>query len=52
MDFNLCGFVGFLNTEERTYIVNGMLDIQSYRGPDDMGIYFDSTSGIHVNRPQ
>lgn len=47
MDFNLCGFVGFLNAEERADIVNDMLDIQSYRGPDDMGVYFDSTSGVH-----
>lgn len=37
----MCGIVGFIDT------INDMLEIQSYRGPDDSGTYFDEKSGVH-----
>jgi asparagine synthase (glutamine-hydrolysing) len=43
----MCGVVGFISKEKNTNIINDMLEIQSYRGPDDSGTYFDETSGIH-----
>jgi len=43
----MCGIVGFVNKTQSIDIVNNMLKIQSYRGPDDSGVYFDKNSGIH-----
>lgn len=43
----MCGIVGFINKNENIVILDDMLQIQSYRGPDDKGTYFDKRSGIH-----
>ena len=43
----MCGIVGFKYKNKNLDIVNDMLKIQSYRGPDDSGVYFDKDSGIH-----
>lgn len=43
----MCGIVGFLDKNKNIDILNNMLKIQSYRGPDDSGVYFDEKSGIH-----
>jgi len=44
----MCGIVGFVNKDKQLDILNDMLKIQSYRGPDDSGIYFDKNSGVHL----
>lgn len=43
----MCGLVGFLDREKNIDTLKDMLEIQSYRGPDDSGIYFDELSGVH-----
>lgn len=43
----MCGIVGFIDKNKNKNIVNDMLAIQSYRGPDDSGVYFDEKSGVH-----
>lgn len=43
----MCGIVGFIDKEENIDVINDMLKIQSYRGPDDRGTFFDGKSGVH-----
>ncbi|MCP4970626.1 MAG: asparagine synthase (glutamine-hydrolyzing) [Arcobacter sp.] len=43
----MCGIVGFIGKNKRIDIINDMLSIQSYRGPDDKGIFFDEKSGVN-----
>ncbi len=43
----MCGIVGFIGKDKNINLINNMLKIQSHRGPDDSGIYFDEKSGIH-----
>ena len=43
----MCGIVGYIDKNKNLNIINGMLKIQSYRGPDDSGVYFDEKSGVH-----
>lgn len=44
----MCGLVGFINKHENLNTLQNMLKIQSYRGPDDTGIYFDRQTGVHL----
>jgi len=44
----MCGIVGFISKDKQENILNDMLEIQSYRGPDDSGVYFDEKSGVHL----
>lgn len=37
----MCGFVGFIQKQKDFKTLENMLKIQSYRGPDDSGMYFD-----------
>ena len=43
----MCGIVGFIDRKQNIDTINDMLKIQSYRGPDDSGVYFDEKSGVH-----
>jgi len=43
----MCGIVGFIDKIKNYDLIQDMLKIQSYRGPDDSGIYFDEKSGVH-----
>ena len=43
----MCGIVGFIDKNKNIDTLNDMLKIQSYRGPDDSGVYFDEKSGVH-----
>ncbi len=43
----MCGIVGFISKTKQENILNDMLDTQSYRGPDDKGIFIDKQSGTH-----
>ena len=43
----MCGIVGFIDKNKSINVLNDMLEIQSYRGPDDRGVYFDEKSGVH-----
>ncbi|MCT7460913.1 asparagine synthase (glutamine-hydrolyzing) [Aliarcobacter cryaerophilus] len=43
----MCGIVGFIEKNKNINTLNDMLKIQSYRGPDDSGVYFHDKSGIH-----
>jgi len=43
----MCGIVGFIDKNKSISILSDMLEIQSYRGPDDSGVYFDAKSGVH-----
>lgn len=43
----MCGIVGFIDKDKSIDIINDMLEIQSYRGPDDRGTFFDKKSGVH-----
>jgi len=43
----MCGIVGFIDKSESIKTLNEMLQIQSYRGPDDSGVYFDKDYGVH-----
>ncbi len=44
----MCGLVGFIAKSQKLKIVENMLKIQTYRGPDDSGIYFDEQNGVHL----
>jgi asparagine synthase (glutamine-hydrolysing) len=44
----MCGIVGFLSKDKQEKILDDMLKIQSYRGPDDRGIYFDKENKVHL----
>ncbi|MBT5492686.1 asparagine synthase (glutamine-hydrolyzing) [bacterium] len=43
----MCGIVGFIDKKRSVDTINNMLEIQSYRGPDDNGVYFDKDSRVH-----
>ena len=43
----MCGIVGFIDKNKNIDTLNDMLKIQSYRGPDDSGVYFHEKSGVH-----
>lgn len=43
----MCGIVGFIDKSKSINTLSDMLKIQSYRGPDDSGVYFDEKSGVH-----
>lgn len=43
----MCGIVGFIDRNKNIDTLNDMLKIQSYRGPDDRGLYFDEKNGVH-----
>jgi asparagine synthase (glutamine-hydrolysing) len=43
----MCGIVGFVDKSKSIDTIKDMLEIQSYRGPDDIGSYFDGKSGVH-----
>ena len=43
----MCGIVGFIDENKSIETLKDMLQIQSYRGPDDSGVYFDEKSGVH-----
>ncbi|KIM05973.1 MAG: asparagine synthase [Sulfurovum sp. AS07-7] len=43
----MCGIVGFISKQKDTQTIKEMLKIQSYRGPDDSGLFFDE-SGVHL----
>ena len=43
----MCGIIGFIDKKKSINTLNDMLNIQSYRGPDDSGVYFDEKSGVH-----
>jgi asparagine synthase (glutamine-hydrolysing) len=44
----MCGIVGFISKVKQLKILNNMLEIQSHRGPDDKGMYFDGKTGVHL----
>ncbi|MDN5104875.1 asparagine synthase (glutamine-hydrolyzing) [Aliarcobacter butzleri] len=44
----MCGIVGFIDKNKNIDTLDDMLKIQSYRGPDDSGVYFDEISGVHL----
>ncbi len=44
----MCGIVGFISNIKQEYLLNNMLGVQSYRGPDDKGIFIDEKSGVHL----
>ena len=43
----MCGIIGFIDKKKSINTLNDMLNIQSYRGPDDRGLYFDEKNGVH-----
>jgi asparagine synthase (glutamine-hydrolysing) len=43
----MCGIIGFIDKNKDLITLKNMLEIQSYRGPDDSGVYFDEKSGVH-----
>ncbi len=43
----MCGIVGFIDKNKSIDTLSDMLKIQSYRGPDNSGTYFDQKSGLH-----
>ena len=44
----MCGIVGFVSKSKQENILHEMLEIQSYRGPDDKGFFLDEASGVHL----
>jgi len=43
----MCGIVGFIDKSTNFFILENMLHIQSHRGPDDSGMFFDKDTGLH-----
>ena len=43
----MCGIIAFIDKKKSINTLNDMLNIQSYRGPDDRGLYFDEKNGVH-----
>lgn len=43
----MCGITGFIQKTENIETIQKMLDVQSYRGPDDSGTYYDYDTGVH-----
>jgi asparagine synthase (glutamine-hydrolysing) len=44
----MCGLVGFVSLKRKDGVLHEMLDIQSYRGPDDNGYFIDNDMGVHL----
>lgn len=44
----MCGIVGFIDKTEKIEILDDMLKVQAYRGPDDSGVFFDKKTGVHL----
>jgi len=44
----MCGIVGFISPLNQEDILYDMLNIQSYRGPDDQGVFIDEQSGVQL----
>ena len=43
----MCGIVGFISSKRQEKTLYDMLKVQSYRGPDDNGIFINEDKGIH-----
>lgn len=44
----MCGLVGFIDRQKCLDIIDKMLELQVYRGPDDSGSFYDNNSGVHL----
>ncbi len=44
----MCGLVGFVSLKHKDGVLRDMLNIQSYRGPDDNGYFIDNDTGVHL----
>jgi asparagine synthase (glutamine-hydrolysing) len=44
----MCGLVGFISQTNKKNILVNMLKVQTYRGPDDTGYFYDCKSGVHL----
>ena len=44
----MCGIVGFIDKNKSINIIDNMLKVQSHRGPDDRGKFFDKNTGVHL----
>lgn len=44
----MCGLVGFISSKPKNGVLHEMLNIQSYRGPDDQGCFIDNNTGVHL----
>lgn len=45
----MCGLVGFINyNSDCESVLNDMLEIQSYRGPDSNGTFIDESSSVYL----
>jgi len=45
----MCGIVGCIGNERSDSIVESMLDVQAYRGPDDSGIFIEQIKDSYVH---
>ena len=45
----MCGIVGFTSPDKQYEYVESMLSVQSYRGPDDWGIYIENVAGEYIH---
>ena len=45
----MCGIVGFLAPERKEKLVKKMLEVQSYRGPDDSGVFVEAVGKSYVH---
>jgi asparagine synthase (glutamine-hydrolysing) len=44
----MCGMAGFISKNKQESVLDDMLKIQEYRGPDDSGVYFDKLNNVHL----
>jgi len=44
----MCGLVGFTSSSRKDAVLREMLNIQSYRGPDDRGYFVDNDTSVHL----
>ena len=45
----MCGIVGFTRKERQDDIVENMLEVQAYRGPDDRGVWVEQIGDRHIH---
>ena len=45
----MCGIVGFTSPDKQYEDVESMLSVQSYRGPDDRGIYIETVAEKYIH---
>jgi len=45
----MCGIVGFTSFDKKENILNQMLEVQAYRGPNDRGVWIENINDFYIH---